>query len=67
MVELLHRIQQKWNITLMDLWSDTQFNSITPQQQVLYMADRIHPTKAGYLEWWTPYMEPILYQVVEET
>ena len=20
-------------------------------------ADKIHPTQAGYLEWWTPYME----------
>ena len=26
------------------------------------MADEIHPTKAGYLEWWTPKMEEFLYQ-----
>ena len=27
----------------------------------LYMFDGIHPTQAGYLNWWTPKMEAYLY------
>jgi hypothetical protein len=30
------------------------------------MADTIHPTKAGDLEWWTPKMEEYLYEFVSE-
>ena len=33
------------------------FNRITPQQRRRFMADEIHPTKAGYREWWTPVFE----------
>ena len=29
-------------------------NDITADQRKLYMKDDIHPTKAGYLEWWNP-------------
>ena len=29
-------------------------------QRELYMADLIHPTKAGYREWWTPVFEKAL-------
>lgn len=65
MVELLSTIQQKWDITVIDLWNDADFNAITPEQRELYLADSIHPTKAGYLEWWTPYMENVLYEVIE--
>mgnify|MGYP000715422101 CR=1 FL=1 len=31
----------------------------------VYMADPVHPTQAGYLEWWTPKMEEYLYQFLE--
>jgi len=61
MVELLAKIADKWDITVIDLWNDTEFNSITDEQRRLYMADSIHPTQAGYLEWWTPKMEKVLY------
>lgn len=29
------------------------------------MADKIHPTKAGYLEWWTPKMEQYIYDYIK--
>jgi hypothetical protein len=48
------------------MWSDEGFNAITKEQHTLYMADHIHPTRAGYLEWWTPYMEPVLYTALKE-
>lgn len=65
MVALLHQIADKWDIAIIDLWNDADFNDINAEQRALYMADGIHPTQAGYLEWWTPAMEPILYQAVE--
>ena len=66
MVELLHAVQEKWDITVIDLWSDRDFNAITQEQRELYLADAIHPTKAGYLEWWTPYMEKVLCETIRK-
>lgn len=65
MVTLLHDIQDKWGIAIIDMWSDECFNATSQEQRDLYMADSIHPTKAGYLEWWTPYMEAILSEALE--
>ena len=67
MVSLLHALADKWDITVIDLWNDGAFNDITAEQRALYMAGTIHPTQAGYLEWWTPAMEPLLYQAMEGT
>lgn len=66
MVETLDEIGQKYEIGIIDLYTDEKFNDITEEQRTLYMADDIHPTKAGYLEWWTPKMEGFLYQFVGE-
>ena len=57
MVGLLQTIRRKWDIALIDLWNDSIFNDITAGQRSRYMADPIHPTREGYLEWWTPYLE----------
>lgn len=65
MVELLTKIANKWGISVIDMWNDVDFNVITEEQRSLYMADDIHPTRAGYLEWWTPYMENVLFEVVQ--
>ena len=59
MVELLYEIRDKWGIGVIDLW--TELPEITEEERALYMADAIHPTRAGYLEWWTPAMEQSLY------
>lgn len=66
MVTLLHKIADKWQIVVIDMWSDDVFNDITAEQRTLWMADQIHPTKAGYLEWWTPYMEAKLKEVIQQ-
>ena len=50
-------------ITIIDMYSDSFFNNISDEERELYMVDKIHPSKAGYLKWWTPYMEQILYKV----
>lgn len=49
---------------MIDLWDDADFNAITQEQRELYLADAIHPTKAGYLKWWTLYMENVLCEVI---
>lgn len=65
MVDALGEIQQEYGIGVIDLYTDEAFNNITEEQRSLYMADAIHPTKAGYLEWWTPKMEEYLYEFVK--
>ena len=66
MVELLQELEEKWDISVIDLWNDEEFNAISDVQRNLYMADKIHPTQAGYLEWWTPRMEQDLYEISGE-
>lgn len=67
MVPLLHRIAAKWGIAVIDLWNDEAFNALTAEQRALYMADEVHPTRAGHLEWWTPRMERDLEAIVPGT
>lgn len=64
MVDLLHRLGEKWGICVVDMWNDAQFNAISEADKALYMMDNIHPTKAGYLKWWVPYMEPYLCEAL---
>ena len=63
MVELLYKIRDKWGISVIDLW--TELPEITEEQRALYMADTIHPTRAGYLEWWTPVMEKDILEIIK--
>ena len=39
--------------------------NVSEKEYEVYMADPVHPTQAGYLEWWTPKMEEYLYQFLE--
>ena len=66
MVDMLNSLTKMYDIGVIDLYTDKNFNNISEEQRALYMADPIHPTKAGYLEWWTPKMEEYLYQFVSE-
>lgn len=60
MIKNLKVIALKWDITILDLFWDKEFNDITPSQCKQYMADFIHPTRAGYREWWVPSFEDCL-------
>ena len=64
MVNLLLEIQKKWDITVIDFWNDEEVNNITDQQRKIYLIDHIHPTKAGYKEWWLPKFQEVLYEVI---
>ncbi len=66
MVDLLLEIQKKWDITVIDLWNDEEINNITDEQKELYLIDHIHPTKAGYKEWWLPAFQEKLYEVIKK-
>lgn len=57
MVTRLLELQKKWGIGVLDLWNDEEFNHISEEQRAVFMADNIHPTKAGYRDWWGPEME----------
>lgn len=57
MVQQLTQIAEKWDIYVIDLWNSKTFNRISPEQYSRYMDDPIHPTRAGYLEWWLPEFE----------
>lgn len=65
MVELLLDIQKKWDITVIDLWNNEEINSITDVQRKIYLVDHIHPTRAGYKEWWLPEFQKCLYEILK--
>ena len=54
MVDAILAMEKGGKIKVLDLWNDPDMNTVSPEDYKLYMADPIHPTKAGYLEWWTP-------------
>lgn len=66
MAGLLLQIAEKWDVPVIDMWNDAAFNAVPEEKRALWMADPIHPTQAGYLEWWTPYMETMLYRIAGE-
>ena len=65
MVTRLFELKEKYGIGILDLWSSDEFNGIPDEQRALYMSDAIHPTKAGYREWWCPEMEKQLLEYLE--
>lgn len=65
MVNGLEQIAQKWGIQIVDMYHDAAFNQLTEEQRSLYMADAIHPTRAGYRDWWLPKFEEALELAVK--
>lgn len=66
MVGLLLEIQKKWNIGVIDLWNNKEFNEALGDNQKLWMSDSIHPTMAGYRDWWTPEIKDCLEEYFTE-
>lgn len=50
---------------VIDLWKDDSFNNIDKPQRDLYMMDGIHPTKAGYRDWWGPEIDRQMLSIWE--
>ena len=57
MVKDLNEHKEELGIGIIDLFNNKEFNNITKDERALYMADPVHPTKAGYLLWWLPVFE----------
>jgi lysophospholipase L1-like esterase len=53
----LLQVRDKWGIGVLDLWAPDAFNDISDELRSLYMLDPIHPSRAGYREWWGPEQE----------
>ncbi len=66
MVQRLYELREKWNIGIIDLYTDEEFNAIGSEEYNLYMYDPIHPTKAGYIQWWMPKMEQDLISILTQ-
>lgn len=66
MVELLLEIQKKWDISVLDLWNDAEMQAVSPEDYKLYMVNGIHPSRAGYRDWWTPKFETFLASVLSK-
>lgn len=62
MVNLLLNIQEKWGIGVIDLWNNTDMNNVLDDDYKLYMNDSIHPTRAGYRDWWLPVIREYLIE-----
>lgn len=62
MVKRLMELQEKWDIDVINMYDDEEFNAIDQEVYDFYMHDEVHPTKAGYLEWWVPMIEEKLYE-----
>lgn len=66
MVDTLLSLQEKWNIEIIDFWNDSHVNETIKDNYLLYMSDAVHPTKAGYLEVFTPAIQQTLYEQLAE-
>lgn len=64
MVNSLFKLQEKWGVGIIDMYTDQEFNDIPKEEYDFYMADKIHPTKAGYLKWWLPKIEEGLQEAM---
>lgn len=64
MVQTLLQIAEKWDISVLNLYNDVEFNDISEEEHTLYMFDEIHPTRAGYRDWWVPVFEKRLAELV---
>jgi len=57
MVRTLYVLSEKLGFGVLDLWSDDAFNDIPDEKRKLWMKDGVHPTAAGYRDWWCPELE----------
>ena len=67
MVDLLLRLQEKWNIGVIDLWHNEAMNNTPDAQKKIYMNDDVHPTRCGYRDWWLPVIRQALIEATAET
>ena len=64
-VEKCNTICEKWGSSMLDMWNeeDRIMEGIDDQLYDDYMTDGTHPSRWGYLTWWTPFFEEAIYKV----
>lgn len=65
MVDILLELSNKMGFYVADLYTDEEFNNISKEDYKLYMADQVHPTRAGYYYWWTPKIEAKMIEAIK--
>ncbi len=65
MVSLLKEIAVKWKIGIINLWDDLSVNAISPEDYAKYMCDPVHPYLTGYKEWWGPFIEKHIREMIQ--
>lgn len=67
LIELVWQAVQKYSaiegyeVGVIDLFNDADFNAAVSDEYYSWcMQDAVHPKRAGYLHWWTPYFEAYL-------
>lgn len=63
LVSQVKQISEKWNehenfhVGVIDMFNDEEFNKLASDKYYSWaMSDAVHPKKAGYLQWWSPYI-----------
>ena len=62
MVDRAQEVAEKYGAEMLDFFHDPNFKNLDS----LYMADPIHPTRAGYKELWLPKFDAKLSEMVAE-
>lgn len=67
MVDALMQIQEKWDIGIVDLWNNKKMKTLYDTDEYhSYMSDPVHPTRDGYVKWWTPEFEKQLSKYLKK-
>lgn len=68
MVVLLHQIEEKWGIGVIDLFNNPEMTAVfgTTQYEA-WMGDQVHPNREGYVQWWTPVIDAYLVEFMGKT
>ncbi len=68
LIEKSHELESKWDfLYFLDLWDNEEMfkdMEIGDDRHRLYMADSIHSTKLGFLEWLLPQIRPAIYSII---
>ena len=70
MVDYTQDICTKWenagyNVHLIDMWNNAELNDVPSDLVELYGAGEIHPRQAGYLIWWMPFWNEVIWPLYE--
>ena len=67
MVALLHEIEAKWDIGVIDMYNDPEMTAVFGTEQYdRWMGDQVHPRKSGYVQWWTPVIDGYLTEYMSK-